>query len=149
MHLREISSSARSLLIGEFERSVLCTEEIAGVDLVLNELRKIMREQGAGAARVGATLITNIPVVSRAARCALFAGSTLDLGATRFILFPDKTKSLIEASYGAPVRPTAAFGRARSMPPCATAAGCSARNTRRYSTWRRTAAAPKRIVGQA
>ncbi len=31
--LREISISARSLLIGEFERSVLCTEEIAGVDL--------------------------------------------------------------------------------------------------------------------
>jgi len=69
-YLREISISARSLVIRELERSVLCTEEIVGVDLVLNELRNTMRERLAGAASVGATPITNIPVVSRAALCS-------------------------------------------------------------------------------
>ena len=48
--LRELSPGARSLLIGELERSVLRGEGVAGADLVLQELRRIMREQRDGAA---------------------------------------------------------------------------------------------------
>jgi len=47
--LRELSPGARSLLIGELERSVLRGEEVAGADLVLQELRRILREQRDGA----------------------------------------------------------------------------------------------------
>lgn len=43
--LRELSPGARSLLIGELERSVLRGEEVVGADLVLQELRRIVREQ--------------------------------------------------------------------------------------------------------
>ncbi len=50
--LRELSPGARSLLVGELERSVLRGEEVAGSDLVLQELRRIMREQRDGAARL-------------------------------------------------------------------------------------------------
>jgi len=50
--LRELSPGARSLLVGELERSVLRGEDVAGVDLVLQELRRIMREQRDGSARL-------------------------------------------------------------------------------------------------
>ncbi len=50
--LRELSPGARSLLIGELERCVLRGEEVAGADLVLQELRRIVREQRAGAPRI-------------------------------------------------------------------------------------------------
>jgi hypothetical protein len=50
--LRELSPGARSLLIGELERSLLRGEEVPGADLVLQELRRIMREQRTGAASV-------------------------------------------------------------------------------------------------
>ena len=43
--LRELSPSAHSMLVGELERSVLRGDEVAGADLVLQELRRIMREQ--------------------------------------------------------------------------------------------------------
>lgn len=43
--LREVSPQARLLLIGELERCVLRGEDIAGADLVLQELRRVMREQ--------------------------------------------------------------------------------------------------------
>ncbi len=43
--LRELSPGARSLLIGELERAVLRGEEVTGADLVLQELRRIVREQ--------------------------------------------------------------------------------------------------------
>ena len=43
--LRELSPGARSLLIGELERSVLRGEDVVGADLVLQELRRIVREQ--------------------------------------------------------------------------------------------------------
>ena len=52
-YLRELSPSAQSLLIGELERSVLRGEEVAGADLVLHELRYIMREQRQAAPRIG------------------------------------------------------------------------------------------------
>ena len=52
-YLRELPSQARSLLIGELERSVLRGEEAAGADLVLQELRHTVREQREGAPRVG------------------------------------------------------------------------------------------------
>ena len=48
--LRELSPGARSLLIGELERSLLRGEGVAGADLVLQELRRIIREQRDGAA---------------------------------------------------------------------------------------------------
>ncbi len=51
--LRELSPQARSLLIGELERSVLRDDEVAGADLVLQELRNIVREQHQGAPRIG------------------------------------------------------------------------------------------------
>jgi hypothetical protein len=47
--LRELSPGARSLLIGELERSVLRGEEVAGADLVLQELRRILRDERDGA----------------------------------------------------------------------------------------------------
>jgi len=50
--LRELSPGARSLLIGELERAVLRGEEVTGADLVLQELRRIMREQREGALRI-------------------------------------------------------------------------------------------------
>ena len=52
-YLRGLPQPARALLIGELERSVLRGEEIAGADLVLHELRFILREQGEGTTRVG------------------------------------------------------------------------------------------------
>lgn len=50
--LRELSPGARSLLIGELERSVLRGEEVVGADLVLQELRRIVREQRESSPRV-------------------------------------------------------------------------------------------------
>ncbi|HEY4981025.1 MAG TPA: hypothetical protein VII24_03570 [Pseudolabrys sp.] len=52
-YLRELSPPARSLLIGELERSLLGGEEVAGTDLVLHELRRVVREQREGAPRIG------------------------------------------------------------------------------------------------
>jgi hypothetical protein len=43
--LRELSPGARELLVGELERSVLRGEEVAGADLVLQELRRLLREE--------------------------------------------------------------------------------------------------------
>jgi hypothetical protein len=43
--LRELSPGARSLLIGELERAVLRGDEVTGANLVLQELRRIVREQ--------------------------------------------------------------------------------------------------------
>ena len=50
--LRDLSPKARSLLIGELERCMLRGEDIAGVDLVLQELRRVVRDQREGAPRV-------------------------------------------------------------------------------------------------
>src|SRR6187397_2399363 len=50
--LRELSPGARSLLIGELERSVLRGEDVVGADLVLQELRRIVREQRDVAPRI-------------------------------------------------------------------------------------------------
>jgi len=50
--LRELSPGARSLLVGELERSVLRGDAVAGGDLVLQELRRIMREQRDETARL-------------------------------------------------------------------------------------------------
>ena len=52
-YLRELSPRARALLIGEFERSLLAGDDAAGTDLVLQELRAIVREQREGAPRIG------------------------------------------------------------------------------------------------
>lgn len=51
--LRELAPQARAMLIGEFERSLLRGEEDASADLVLQELRRIAREQREGGPRVG------------------------------------------------------------------------------------------------
>ena len=53
--LRELSPGARSLLVGELERSVLRGDAVAGGDLVLQELRRIMREQRDETARLDET----------------------------------------------------------------------------------------------
>jgi hypothetical protein len=50
--LRELSPKARTLLIGELERCILRGEDIAGVDLVLQELRRVSRDQREGTPRV-------------------------------------------------------------------------------------------------
>jgi len=52
-YLRELSPQARSLLIGEFERSLLRGDEASGIDLVLQELRRIVRDQRENAPRIG------------------------------------------------------------------------------------------------
>jgi hypothetical protein len=51
-YLRELSPGARSLLIGELERCVLRGEDVVGADLVLRELRYIVREQRDGAPHI-------------------------------------------------------------------------------------------------
>lgn len=51
-YLRELSPQTRLLLIGNFERSLLGGDEAAGTDLVLHQLRGIVREQHEGAPRV-------------------------------------------------------------------------------------------------
>jgi hypothetical protein len=51
--LRELSPQARSLLIGKFECSLLGGDEAAGTDLILQQLRDIVREQREGAPRIG------------------------------------------------------------------------------------------------
>jgi hypothetical protein len=50
--LRELPPKARSLLIGELERSLLRGEEDAGADLVLQGLRQVVRDQREGAPRI-------------------------------------------------------------------------------------------------
>jgi len=50
--LRELTPQARTLLINEFERSMLRGDEAVGADLVLQELRALMREQREGAPRI-------------------------------------------------------------------------------------------------
>ena len=52
-YLRELPSAARALLISEFERSLLRGDESAGTDLVLQELRRIVRDQREGSPRIG------------------------------------------------------------------------------------------------
>jgi hypothetical protein len=53
--LREVSPQARLLLIGELERCVLRGEDIAGADLVLQELRRVMRERRDGPPRIASS----------------------------------------------------------------------------------------------
>ena len=50
--LRDLSPGARSLLIGELERSVLRGDEVVGADFVLQELRRVVREQREGVPRI-------------------------------------------------------------------------------------------------
>lgn len=50
--LSELSPKARTLLIGELERCMLRGEDIAGVDLVLQESRRVARDQREGTPRV-------------------------------------------------------------------------------------------------
>lgn len=50
--LRELTPQARTLLIGELERSVLRGDDVTGADLVLQELRSVVREQRQGAPRI-------------------------------------------------------------------------------------------------
>jgi len=58
-YLRDLKPPARSILIGELERSVLRGDEAAGTgpvlgaSLVLQELRRVIREQREGSQRVG------------------------------------------------------------------------------------------------
>jgi hypothetical protein len=51
-YLRELPPRSRALLIAEFERSLLRGDEGAGTDLVLQELRRIVRDQREGAPRI-------------------------------------------------------------------------------------------------
>lgn len=52
-YLRELAPDARSLLIAELERGLLRGDEVAGADLILHELRRIIREQREGVPRIG------------------------------------------------------------------------------------------------
>ncbi len=54
-YLRELSPPARSLLIGELERSLLRGDDVAGADLILQELRRVVRDQREGAPRIGSS----------------------------------------------------------------------------------------------
>jgi len=51
-YLHELPPTACSMLIGELERSMLLNEDAAGADLVLQELRRVMRDQREGAPRI-------------------------------------------------------------------------------------------------
>lgn len=50
--LRELSPQARSLLTGELERAMLRGDDVSGADLVLQELRGLVREQREGGPRI-------------------------------------------------------------------------------------------------
>lgn len=51
-YLRELSPQARSLLIGELERNLLRGDDVAGADLILQELRRVIRDQRDGPPRI-------------------------------------------------------------------------------------------------
>jgi hypothetical protein len=53
LFLGELSPQARGMLIAEFERSLLRGDDLSGADLVLQELRRIARDQREGAPRIG------------------------------------------------------------------------------------------------
>jgi hypothetical protein len=52
-YLSELTVPARALLIAELERSILRGDEMPGADLVLQELRRTMRDNGRTVARTG------------------------------------------------------------------------------------------------
>lgn len=52
-YLRELAPEARSLLIAELERGLLRGDEVAGADLVLQELRRLLRESNPAPPRIG------------------------------------------------------------------------------------------------
>jgi len=54
-YLRDLSPGARSLLISELERCVLRGDEVAGADLILQELRRVVREQRDGSPRINSS----------------------------------------------------------------------------------------------
>lgn len=105
-YLRELPPAARSLLIAELERGLLRGEEATGADLILQELRRIVREQREGAPRIGnSARLFYMPVEpfivddagmhdhpGRIARCALEALWTW----IRRDLLPDETKTLTD-----------------------------------------------------
>jgi hypothetical protein len=51
--LRALTPQARAMLLGEFERSLLRGEDLGAAEIVLQELRRIVREQQAGPPRIG------------------------------------------------------------------------------------------------
>jgi hypothetical protein len=53
VYLLELKSEARALLIGELERALLRGDDTAGAELVLNELRRSLRQAGQRAPRIG------------------------------------------------------------------------------------------------
>ncbi len=52
-YLGELKPEARALLIAELERGLLRGDEIPGGDLVLQELRRVLHEQGQASSRIG------------------------------------------------------------------------------------------------
>jgi hypothetical protein len=52
-YLRQLKPGVRSLLIAELERGLLRGEEMLGAELVLQELRRLVRDSGRGGARIG------------------------------------------------------------------------------------------------
>jgi len=52
-YLRQLSPGARALLVAELERALLRGDEVPGGDLVLQEVRQVVRESGAQAPRIG------------------------------------------------------------------------------------------------
>ena len=52
-YLGELKPEARALLVAELERGLLRGDEVPGGDLVLQELRRILREQGQASSRIG------------------------------------------------------------------------------------------------
>lgn len=54
-YLRALAPQARAMLLGEFERSLLRGEDLGAAEIVLQELRRIAREQQAGPPRIGHT----------------------------------------------------------------------------------------------
>ncbi len=52
-YLRELPEQARAMLLREFERSLLRGEDLGAAELVLQELRRIAREQQSGPPRIG------------------------------------------------------------------------------------------------
>jgi len=54
-YLRALTPPARAMLLAEFERSLLRGEDLGAAEIVLQELRRIVRDQQAGPPRIGHT----------------------------------------------------------------------------------------------
>jgi hypothetical protein len=110
-YLRDIKPAARSILIGELERSLLRGDDpagpVLGASLVLQELRHVLRDQREGAPRIGSSarlffkplapfMVDDVADHKHPGRIARSALESLWIWIRRDLL-PEETKALTDA----------------------------------------------------